>query len=182
MTEQLPLPDITTTHSPQQVLAILTAAAKQAKLPGFSLPKGRAAKAGAAFTAEAFGTIFEHELRAFIQKPEIAGEPGKIGVASSEFLIHFSVHLLPKKPLIIAACMLVSIWPGLPMTDAMIRSWWAWYDGLPTWATTAWYLPLCALPLPWIWYRWNRDSRASAYSHALEQIEKIRQLLRLVSD
>lgn len=165
-----PLPPLPTPHPPRRVIELLTNAAKEGKLPGFiatSPPVQTPPTSPTIFSVEAFGTVFEHEVRATAQ-PAASGQP---------WLLHFSLHLLPKKPTLFLAVIIISIWPGLPMTDAMLRSWIAWYDGLPLWATAAWYLPLTILPLPWLCASWYRASTASANAHALEQRATIEQIL-----
>ena len=91
--------------------------------------------------------------------------------------LSFRLHRLPKTPAIMAAAMIATIWPGLPMTDSMLRSWVASYDGLPWWATYAWYIPLGVLPLPWMWLRWTAASKTAAAAHAAEQISTIAGLI-----
>ena len=80
-------------------------------------------------------------------------------------------------PAMMGVAMVATVWPGLPMTDSMLRSWIATYDSWPWWVTYAWYIPLGILPLPWMWIKWHTSSKAAATEHALEQIEAITGLL-----
>ena len=90
----------------------------------------------------------------------------------------FSLVLRRKIPAIFGVVLLLSIWPGMPMTDSMLRTWSTWYDSLPSWATQAWYVPLMVLPLPWMWLSWVRSSRRAANEQAKVQLETITTVLR----
>ena len=154
-------PTMTLTCSPEQALERLEQAAKRGKLPGFE--RG---DAGHLFEVDAYGAIFEYGLRA------------NASTAKGVTTVGFSLVLRRKAPTILGAVLLLSFWPGLPMTDSMLRSWWTWYDGLPSWTTQAWYLPLMVLPLPWLWPSWVRSSRRAANEQAKVQLETIATVLR----
>jgi hypothetical protein len=154
-------PPITVACTPATAIARLAAAAKRGKLPGFIA--GASEKSCA---VEAYGTVFDHQLTLHL-------EPAGAGTN-----ITFSLKRLPKKPLIFAVVLLLTIWPGWPMTDSMLRTWWGWYDTLPSWTTAAWYLPTTVLPIPFMWQRWSRDSHASALKHSEEQITAITGILQ----
>lgn len=158
---EVDFPAMTITCSPEQAVERLELAAKRGKLPGFE-------RGGPdhLFEVDAYGALFEYGLRARAAK------------AHTGTSLSFSLVLRKKTPLIIAVVILLSIWPGLPMTDSMLRSWWPWYDGLPSWVTAAWYLPLTILPLPWMWLSWHRSSRRAAAEQAKVQLETITTVLR----
>ena len=140
------------------MVARLEKLAKGGKLPGFI-----AKQAPWLFAVDAFGATFDYQLCAK-------------GVSDgTKTRLEFSLVMLRKVPAIIIAAVLVSIWPGIPMTDSMLRSWFVEsYGHLPVWVTYAWYLPLTVLPVPWMWVKWHRQSHAAAREHADSQINTIR--------
>lgn len=148
-------------HTPDRAMALLDKASKAGKLPGYaklqSVPQ---------CAVEAYGTVFDHQLNLTFAQSE------------SGSIITFDLIRLSKKPIIIAVVLLICIWPGLPMTDSMLRTWWGWYDTLPLWATAAWYLPFTVLPMPFMWKRWSTESHASAVAHSYEQIQTISEVLQ----
>ena len=154
-------PALTITCSPEQALERLEQAAKRGKLPGFE--RGAA---GHLFEVDAYGAIFEYGLRA------------QASTSKGNTTLAFSLVLRRKIPAIFGVVLLLSIWPGMPMTDSMLRTWSTWYDSLPSWATQAWYVPLMVLPLPWMWLSWVRSSRRAANEQAKVQLETITTVLR----
>lgn len=68
--------------------------------------------------------------------------------------------------------LVLTVWPGVWLTDSMIRSYFTSYD----YKTWMWYLPLTAPFVPWMmWSAWRR-SRASALEEAVRLIERVREL------
>ena len=61
-------------------------------------------------------------------------------------LLRFELGLVPKAPAIVAVTLVLTVMPGWPLTDSMLRSYFPAYDasGIRTWW---WYLPLTALAL-----------------------------------
>lgn len=139
-----------------EVLRRLEALSRRGKLPGFE--RGRD---GVLFTTAAFGEPFDHRLEA-----RASGE----GATT----LRYSLRVLSRLPAIYAAVIVFSIWPGVWLTDSMIRAYFDSYE-FPTWA---WYLPLTVLPLPPMLIRMVRRSRASATEHAAELAERIAGELR----
>jgi len=84
-----------------------------------------------------------------------------------------SLKLTPMIPSIFAALLVITVWPGLPLTDGFLASF-PWYGnlmakiGIDTWH---WYLPITILPAPFMWRSAIRKSRDSAYVSAQETIE-----------
>ena len=154
------LPELVTSLTNEGILSRLDAAAKKGKLPGFESKTG-----GYLFAVDAFGAMFDYQLMATTSTSE-----GRTRVA-------FALNRRPKMPAMMGVAMVATVWPGLPMTDSMLRSWIATYDSWPWWVTYAWYIPLGILPLPWMWIKWHTSSKAAATEHALEQIEAIAGLL-----
>lgn len=152
------LPSVQTTLTPDEVKQRLTKLSKQGKLPGFAPDEP-----DALCSVAAHGTPFDSKL--------IVHHRGEA--------LEFETALLPTMPRIFALLLVVTVWPGLPLTDSFLSSL-DWYIGLmarigiDTWH---WYLPLTILPAPFAWRGAIKKSRASADASALEAIEKIRAVL-----
>lgn len=153
-----PLP--ATLHSPMgtdEVLAALQTLSRKGKLPGFAPAPG-------GFRCTAFGDPFDYVLQATLQ-----GD----GAGSK---IDFSLTIAPKLPAIALLLTLVTIQPGMWLTDSMLVTYSTWYaEHVRTWW---WYVPLVILPTPlYVWRMWKR-SRASANDHARELLERLAMALR----
>lgn len=144
---------------PEEVLRRADALARRGQLPGFT--PGRH---GILFTATAFGTPFDHALLA------------ETSAAGPMTAIRFRLKMLPRTPLIVAAVIALSIWPGVWLTDSMLRT---YFDGyrLTLWQTCLWYMPLTVLPLPWWLARSVRKSRDEARAEAATLVERLRAAL-----
>ncbi|HBS28996.1 MAG TPA: hypothetical protein DEB06_06000 [Phycisphaerales bacterium] len=134
---------------------------RQGKLPGFERRPAEDQSARS-FRVLAFGGVFDHELCASV-RPAPSGAGGVLAT--------FSLRVLRKTPAILLGVLALTLWPGLPLTDSMLRLTFGWYDrlGVQTWW---WYLPLWAISLPPLRTQWKR-ARAEARADALKQIEKI---------
>jgi len=133
-----------------QVRERLGELSRRGKLPGF----GPSKVAGEACEFVAFGDPLDYA----------------IGVVPERGRLRFHARMKRRTPVIFAVISLLSIWPGSWLTDSMLRSYFESYD----WNTYAWYIPLTALPLPWMFVRMRKKSRAGAYAHFLEKLELIR--------
>lgn len=135
-----------------EILDRLDTAARRGRLPGFHRGAG-------SFRIRIFGQAFERELVA-----SIAHDGGGS-------VIRFRLRLMPMMPLVFGITTLVTIWPGVWLTDSMIK---AYYppaqDWWPTWA---WYLPLTVLPLPWAARSMWRKSQATAAEEVRKTIEAV---------
>lgn len=93
----------------------------------------------------------------------------------SEGELGFELRLNPLMPRVFLILLIVTIWPGLPLTEGFLDSF-TWYadlvarSGVKTWY---WYLPLTVLPAPFAWKSAIAKSRASAFESAKETIGKI---------
>lgn len=143
------------------IVARLDEAARRGKLPGFA----GAPMAGVLFTITDFGTPFESVLVATAHCAE--------GVTR----VTFKVRLKPLMPAVFAAALVVTVWPGVWLTDSLLRTYSSWYMSLPDWATYAWYLPLTAPFCPPAFMAAVRRSRAAAAAEARELIDKVASLL-----
>lgn len=146
-------PPLTTPLTPEAVVARLDTLARRGKLAEF-----RAASNGTLFELTAFGEPFDHTLDARATPHDVTTT------------ITYSLRMKPKMPWIFAIIVAVSVWPGVWLTDSMLRTYWSGYDFI-TWM---WYLPLTILPVPWMWKRMLSKSRLAAGTHAKELAERIR--------
>lgn len=145
---------VRTTLAPKEAMSRLDRASKQGKLPGFEQRGERA------FRALVYGEPFDRELL------------GTIGEGSSGSVIELRLRLLKKFPTIAIALVIVSIWPGVWLTDSMIQT---YFPGYPNsfWVTAAWYLPLTVIPLPWMLRSMWRKSEGIAREELDKTIAKI---------
>ncbi|QQS08529.1 MAG: hypothetical protein IPK69_11130 [Phycisphaerales bacterium] len=157
-----PLPTITTRLAATQIVARAEALAKKGKLPGFEASPG--APAGEVFQTKLFAGRLNATMIARITEN---AEPREVSFS----IIH------PKRPaMIIALVTILSIWPGMWITDSMIRTYIPSYS-VSMWITAAWYLPLFVLPVPWVWRKMSNAAEPAAREHAVEQIESLRAVL-----
>lgn len=147
-----PFASIRTPKSSQEIVSLLEAHAKKGKLPGFE-PKG----VQGLFRVDAFGMSVDYDLVAHAT-----------GDASGTELT-FTLVSQRKFHLVMAISIVLTIWPGMWMTDSMLRTWFRSYD----FATWMWYVPIMILPLPWLWYSVTLKSRKAASEHAREQLTTI---------
>jgi hypothetical protein len=68
---------------------------------------------------------------------------------------------------VFAVILIATVWPGVHFMDGLIPASWGW---IPTWW---WYMPVTALPLPWVWAGLMKRSRASIRASAEEAVGKI---------
>lgn len=140
----------------EEILARLTAMSKRGNLAGFE----REAPAGAHAVFAAHGTPFD----------------GLVLVRAADGRADFELLMPRRMPVIFAVVLALTVWPGLPITDAFMYSF-VWYErlmGAAGWLDTwVWYLPLTALPAPFMVRSAVRKSRASALQHARETIERV---------
>lgn len=156
--EPAALATIMTEHSADEVKERLRAMSKRGKLPGFDADE----PAGLCSVA-AHGTPFDSKL-------VIRHDADKLS---------FQCELLPTMPRVFVLILIITIWPGLPLTEGFLVSF-DWYNGLmnsigiETWH---WYLPLTILPAPFAYRGAMKKSRSSAHESAVETVEKIRAVL-----
>ena len=152
------LPVLQTQHNDAELKARLLKRSKQGKLPGY-----KADEPGALASVAAHGTPFDSKLL----------------IHHDHEQIRFSLKLIPMMPMVFAFLLVITIWPGLPLTDVFLISF-EWYErfvantGIQTWY---WYLPLTILPAPFAYMNAIKKSRRSAYQSAIETIEEFKQFL-----
>ncbi|MCA9274672.1 MAG: hypothetical protein KDA29_01460 [Phycisphaerales bacterium] len=152
------LPTVPTSLTGDEVRSRLKAMSKRGKLPGFE-PE----EPGALCSVAAHGTPFDSKLLIRIDGGDLS----------------FECEMNRLMPCIFAVLLVVTVWPGLPLTSTFLTSF-DWYNsimasiGIQTWH---WYLPLTILPVPFAFRSALMKSRRSAHESALEAIEKVRSVL-----
>lgn len=107
----------------------------------------------------------------------------KLILTHTDNRLTFEPKLLKMMPAIFGILLIISIWPGLPLTDVFLKSF-EWYErfvaqtGVKTWY---WYLPLTILPAPFAWKSAIKKSKRTAMESLLESVVKIRKTLEKAS-
>jgi hypothetical protein len=152
------LPTIATQLGSEEIKGRLLKLSKRGKLAGYepSCPNGLAAVA-------AHGAPFDSKLVLHHRDGEVS----------------FELKMIALMPQLFVALLIVTIWPGLPLTEVFLDSF-VWYTdfvaktGIETWH---WYLPLTVLPAPFAFKGAIKKSKSSAYESAIETIEKLDKVL-----
>ena len=144
----------------------LTQAGRRGKLPGF---KG---DGGGRFRVDCDAVPFEYEL---------SGEVREAGEGTA--VVSVRVSRRPLMPWVFGVTLVLTVWPGVWLTDSLLGVYWSayagWSERMP-WLTYAWYLPITALPLPWLWRSLTRKSEAMARESGVKLVKTIRDLLSTV--
>ncbi len=161
------LPTLTVPMDADAVIDRLDVASRRGRMAGFNGQPDVGL-----FIVDAWGTPFDHDLLAMGEK-----------ATGDETRLSFSLRLRRKLPTIHAIILLLTVWPGVWLTDSMLKLWFAWYYALTQkpmfiWGgfeafTYIWYIPLCVVPLPWFWRSIMRRSRTTSHASGLEMIGKI---------
>lgn len=144
-------PDLVVALDAAEIRRRMDVASRRGRVPGVHVGDG-----DTLFEVDGCGTPFEHHLVA----------TGSVAAGSTR--VSFSLVRRKRMPLIFAALLVVTVWPGVYFMDQLIPGEWNW---IPTWM---WYLPLTVLPVPWFWRSTSRKSRAIAMEDASGLVEKIR--------
>lgn len=142
---------------PQAITSLLDAAARRGELPGY-----RAGNGASLFEITDFGTPFESVLKASALEER--------GVTR----IRWELAVQRRLPVVFLIILIATVWPGVWLTDSMIRTYFSGYD-IATWK---WYLPLTAPFVPWAMWSAIRKSQVSAHGQAAELVEKVRQVVK----
>ncbi|MFT3685963.1 MAG: hypothetical protein QM783_13755 [Phycisphaerales bacterium] len=150
------LPMLRVAAGEKEVLTRLDEAARRGRLAGFKHGSN-----GVLFTTCSFSHPFDGELEARVGN----------GSASSTDL-RFTPRLKQKLIWVYVIVLLVSIWPGMPLTKSLLATLvpsWEWLWGtLPYW-----YLPLSIIGAPWGLYSAIKKSRAELAISSVEMVGKI---------
>jgi hypothetical protein len=149
-----PPPTIHSPLTPGEAIKRLDRASKRGKLAGFAQLDGDR------FRTLVYGEPFDRELLGAIAKKDGGCE------------IELGLRLMKKMPIIAIALIVVSIWPGVWLTDSMIQT---YFSGYPNsfWVTAAWYLPITVIPLPWMLRSMWRKSEGIAREEFAKMVGKI---------
>lgn len=154
-----PIPDVITKLSPPGVLARLDRASRRGKLPGFTGEHREGLCAVAAF-----GEPFD---RLMIIKAE-QNDDGRTR-------LRFSLKLDLRIPALLLGLLAITVWPGEPLTDSLLKTYFTWYSDwtLGWFRTWMWYLPLTipAIPLTWRWAM--KKSNETTHQSAHEMVRKV---------
>lgn len=145
------LPDVIVGLDGAEIRRRMEVASRRGRVPGVHLREGETL-----FEVDGCGTPFEHHLVA-------RGVEGASGTR-----VVFTLRRRMRVPLIFAALIVVSIWPGVYFMDQLIPGEWGW---IPTWT---WYMPLMVVSAPWMWVSSVRKSRAIATEDAASLVERVR--------
>lgn len=144
-------------RSPKDAKAAIDACdalARSGSLPGFvrTSPTSCASRI--------FGQPFDRDLR--IEATDVA--QGSV--------VQLRTRLRRKMPIIFAVVAVLTVWPGVWLTDSLIQT---YFSGASNWViqTWMWYLPLAIIPLPFAARSMWRKSQASAAEHYAEVRERV---------
>ncbi len=151
------LPALSTPLSPEAALAALLDMAKRGELGGFE-------RTNNGFIADVHSEPFDHRLLGVVRAS--AHERSPHGST-----VEFSLSMLKRGPLISLTILVLSLWPGMWLTDTMLSTYFSGYRLTPT-QTAMWYVPLTLLPVPWM-IRGFLRSRESARREARGLAERI---------
>ncbi len=153
------LPIIESPLSGAEILGKLEAVARRGKLPGFERSSG-----DTLFQLADFGTPFESVLDA-------RATPNATGTT-----LTFSLRMKPLMPRVFLASLVLSVWPGVWLTDSMLRTYFSGYT-INFWWTCVWYLPLTVPFVPIAIRQANKRSHASAHAESLALIAKVQEVV-----
>lgn len=148
--------DLIIDQSPDEIRQRLDIAARRGRIPGLHPGTG-----DRLFHVDGCGTPFDHHLTA-------TWTPADRGTRVS-----FTLERQRRVPLIFAAALAATVWPGVYFMDQLIPGEWNWIR------TEYWYLPLTILPIPWFWRATARKSRQIAMEDAHSIVAKVRTELGL---
>jgi len=162
-----PLPAIVTPLDREAIVAKLDEASRRGNLPGFKPgdPEGLCSVA-------AFGYPFDRKLVVIADAED-----------NGRTRLRWRLRLGRRMPTILVVTLIVTVWPGEPLLDSLLKTYFGFYNAwtnpetggwLRTWM---WYLPIAipSVPLTWRWAM--RKTRASTHQSARETIKKIAGLL-----
>lgn len=159
--------ELTTPHAREEVLLAMRALSKAGKLAGLSEAKATKSRNGEGgegelFRVSAFAAPYDRELIAYA-----------CADASAQTHLKFVPKVLWGIPIMMIVLSVLSVWPGVWLTDSMIRTYFTSYD----YNTSLWYIPLTVLSLVWFAVTSTRKSSREARQSAQEAMEKVQAAL-----
>ncbi len=151
------LPHLSVPLSPGEVIQKLEAASRRGRFPGF-------VNAGTIqqFRVRDFGGPFESELEASMLARESACTD-----------LRFRLRLRSALIWVYMVVLLATVWPGVWLTDSMLRTYFTGYD----YQTWMWYLPLTVPVVPWAMWSTIRTSRRRGREAVGAVLERLSQTL-----
>ena len=154
-----PLPDVLTKLSRTGVVARLDKASRRGRLPGFS-----ERDVEGLCSVAAFGSPFDKKLI-------VIGDQDPDGRTRLRWRLRLSMKI----PGALALLLAVSVWPGEPLTNSLLVTYFGFYNdwvsnGLQTWW---WYLPMSIPSVLWVWHSAMRKANTSTHQSAHETVRKI---------
>lgn len=147
------LPGVVAPQPPADALEKLETAARRGRLAGYIKLSAQT------FRCDAFGQPFESELLGTIT-PHEGGST-----------LSFGVKLRPMLPWIFAVVSVLTVWPGVWLTDSLMLTYFpSFTERVPT---AWWYLPITILPLPFAGFSTLRKSRRTGLASAHEMVQKV---------
>lgn len=149
------LPSLLVSLDVQQVGTKLDGLSKRGKLPDFR-------REGSGFRLSAYGNQMDMTL------------VGQVTARDGGSEIRFALERQWKLIWVYAAITVLTIWPGMALTDSMLSTYFSGYD-FQTWM---WYVPLVVVPTPiFAWFEIRKSERMAKVS-AIELIERIHAVLK----
>ncbi len=146
-TDMTTLPDAIVPVPGERLIATLDAVARKGRLAGFAL--GGNGGGEGAFSATAIGSPFEGIVIAAVVPGSTPGETR----------LRFEPQVRPTMFWIAAAIMVLTVWPGVVLTESLIAS---TFSTSSAWQYTwYWYIPMTAPFVPWaLWSAWRRSVKS----------------------
>jgi hypothetical protein len=145
------LPAVKSPLTPTEALDRLGTASKRGRLPGFErLP-------AELFSLDLFGVPWDRIL------------VGTVTADTTGSTIRFTKRDKRTMPYSWAAALVLSVWPGVVLTDALIPSSWGWIGT----HVYEWYLPLTIISNIWTWIWAVRKTDATTKASAVEAIAAV---------
>ncbi len=150
----------------KNIIETLDRAARKGNLPGLRIDR-----VAGTFSLTDYGKPFESIMQGrVIDEIQSESDGGSKKVRS---MIRIKSRIKPTMPVIFVAILIFSVWPGVLLTDSMLKLYFSWYT-IPTWW---WYIPLTVPFCPIAWRKAWRQSQSSAAAEGRDLIEKIRIVL-----
>lgn len=140
--------------APEAVVERLRTASKRGRLPGFHEAPG-------GFRLEVFGIPWEREL---------VGRVGAVGGGSE---VRLTRRDKPVMPVLWAAILVLSVWPGVLLVDTFIPSSWGWL-GTHVWQ---WYIPFTVVTNAWTWWWAVKKTNQTTAASAAEAVDRLAKAL-----
>lgn len=136
-----------------EVIDRLERRAQQGKLPGFARQSENSCK------VLVFAGMFDHEMTLSMR------------TQGATTVVEPSLRMLRRMPTIIWVVLALSLYPGLPITDSMMRVYFGWYDAWSG-ATWWWYVPMTLLAVPAV-LKQMKSARIEARIEGGKKMEEI---------